>query len=87
MVRRWSASRPGRLAGAASARSARISALRVCGDIPDPIARALNGLLDEVTSLRARLSELEKEKAGQSRGSRSGFEASAVAPAGRQLRR
>jgi serine O-acetyltransferase len=35
----------------------------VCGDIPDPIARALNGLLDEVTSLRARLAELEKETA------------------------
>src|SRR5215469_13493856 len=31
------------------------------GDIPDPIARALNGLLDEVTSLRARLNELERE--------------------------
>jgi serine O-acetyltransferase len=30
------------------------------GDIPDPIARALSGLLDEVTSLRARLAELEK---------------------------
>jgi serine O-acetyltransferase len=29
-------------------------------DVPDPIARALNGLLDEVTSLRARLTELEK---------------------------
>ena len=29
-------------------------------EIPDPIARALKGLLDEVTSLRARLSELEK---------------------------
>ena len=32
----------------------------VCGDIPDPIARALNGLLDEVTSLRARVSEFEQ---------------------------
>ncbi len=32
----------------------------VCGDIPDPIARALNGLLDEVTSLRAHVSELER---------------------------
>jgi serine O-acetyltransferase len=32
----------------------------VCGDIPDPIARALNGLLDEVTSLRIRLGELEQ---------------------------
>jgi len=37
----------------------------VCGDIPDPIARALNGLLDEVTGLRARVSELEQEMAGQ----------------------
>ena len=35
----------------------------VCGDIPDPIARALNGLLDEVTSLRARVAELERERA------------------------
>jgi serine O-acetyltransferase len=32
----------------------------VCGDIPDPIARALNGLMDEVTNLRARLAELER---------------------------
>ena len=37
----------------------------VCGDIPDPIARALNGLLDEVTSLRARITELEQERARQ----------------------
>jgi serine O-acetyltransferase len=29
-------------------------------EIPDPIARALTGLLDEVTSLRTRLAELEK---------------------------
>ena len=29
-------------------------------DIPDPVARALNGLLDEVTNLRARVAELEK---------------------------
>jgi serine O-acetyltransferase len=32
-------------------------------DIPDPIARALSGLLDEVSSLRARVNELESEKA------------------------
>jgi serine O-acetyltransferase len=32
-------------------------------DIPDPIARALTGLLDEVASLRARVNELESEKA------------------------
>jgi serine O-acetyltransferase len=31
-------------------------------DIPDPVARALTGLLDEVASLRARLNELEAEK-------------------------
>jgi serine O-acetyltransferase len=35
----------------------------VTGEIPDPIARALNGLLDEVTRLKARVSELEQEKA------------------------
>src|SRR3546814_8527028 len=29
------------------------------GNIPDPIARALDGLLDEVQSLRARVTELE----------------------------
>ncbi|MFL5269773.1 MAG: serine O-acetyltransferase [Stellaceae bacterium] len=32
-------------------------------DIPDPIARALNGLLDEVANLRARVADLESEKA------------------------
>ncbi len=37
----------------------------VCGDIPDPIARALNGLVDEVTSLRARLVELERAPSAQ----------------------
>jgi serine O-acetyltransferase len=31
-------------------------------DIPDPIARALNALLDEVTTLRARIGELEHER-------------------------
>ena len=35
------------------------------GEIPDPIARALNALLDEVTSLRARVGELERERAGR----------------------
>jgi serine O-acetyltransferase len=37
-------------------------------DIPDPIARALNGLLDEVASLRARVNELESEKAAPAVG-------------------
>ncbi len=32
----------------------------ISGEIPDPIARALNGLLDEVSTLRARLGELER---------------------------
>lgn len=40
----------------------------VCGDIPDPIARALSGLLDEVTSLTARVTELEQERAAQRPG-------------------
>jgi serine O-acetyltransferase len=30
-------------------------------DIPDPVARALNGLLDEVKTLRARVAELERQ--------------------------
>jgi serine O-acetyltransferase len=30
-------------------------------DIPDPIARVLDGLLDEVTRLRARIAELESD--------------------------
>ncbi|WP_051340996.1 serine O-acetyltransferase [Azospirillum halopraeferens] len=30
-----------------------------CGDIPDPVARALSGLLDQVQSLRRRVDELE----------------------------
>ena len=32
----------------------------VTGDIPDPIARALNGLLDEVSRLQARVNEVER---------------------------
>ena len=31
------------------------------GDIPDPIARALEGLMDQVTMLRARIDELESQ--------------------------
>jgi serine O-acetyltransferase len=31
------------------------------GDLPDPVARAIDGLLDEVQSLRARLNNLEKQ--------------------------
>ena len=38
-------------------------------DIPDPVARALAGLLDEVTNLRARVAKLERENAGTAGGS------------------
>ncbi len=34
----------------------------VTGEIPDPIARALNALLDEVSTLRARLGEVERAR-------------------------
>jgi serine O-acetyltransferase len=34
----------------------------VSGEIPDPIARALNALLDEAATLRARVSDLERER-------------------------
>jgi serine O-acetyltransferase len=40
----------------------------VCGDIPDPIARALNGLLDEVTNLKTRVAELAQLEPKQSTG-------------------
>jgi len=33
-----------------------------CGELPDPVARALNGLLDQVTALRQRVEELENER-------------------------
>lgn len=32
------------------------------GEIPDPVARALDGLLDQVTELKARVAELEAER-------------------------
>ena len=38
-----------------------------CDEIPDPVARVLNGLLDEVQSLRARLQDVEHQvEAGRS---------------------
>ena len=33
------------------------------GDIPDPVARALDGLLDQVSALNARVAELERTQA------------------------
>ena len=38
------------------------------GNIPDPVARALDGLLDEVQSLRARVNELEAKDRGEGSG-------------------
>jgi serine O-acetyltransferase len=34
-------------------------------DLPDPVARAMNGLLDELTALKARVAELEAEQPGR----------------------
>jgi serine O-acetyltransferase len=50
----------------------------VCGDIPDPIARALNGLVDEVASLRTHLAELQQAAEAAKTGERP---ASGEAPA------
>jgi serine O-acetyltransferase len=36
-----------------------------CEELPDPVARALGGLLDEVAALRARVSDLEKQPAAE----------------------
>ena len=47
-------------------------------DIPDPVARALGGLLDEIATLRARLAELE------SRGAASAEEPASEAASGDQ---
>ena len=35
------------------------------GDIPDPVARALEGLMDQVTILKARVDELESQPPAQ----------------------
>jgi serine O-acetyltransferase len=40
----------------------------VTGEIPDPVARALTGLLDEVASLRARVNELETREPPRATG-------------------
>ena len=68
-ARRWSATRRARSPGAAPppSRGRPSSPTAVCGDIPDPIARALNGLLDEVASLRARVDELEQRSGSERR--------------------
>lgn len=45
------------------------------GDLPDPFARAMDGLMDQVTMLKARVEELEKQSGDYQRGSGTiGFE-------------
>ena len=39
-----------------------------CGDLPDPVARAVNGLLDQVSALRHRVEELEKGQGAAAAG-------------------
>jgi serine O-acetyltransferase len=48
----------------------------ICENIPDPIARTLNGLLDEVTNLRRRLTEIEGNRLRNDADSIAGVEAS-----------
>src|SRR5947207_6596079 len=40
----------------------------ITAEIPDPIARALNGLLDEVSTLRTRLGEVERAREAEPTG-------------------
>jgi serine O-acetyltransferase len=55
---------PARPAGRGAPRSAEptFEPYAVSGENPDPVARALNALLDEVSTLRARVSELERSQ-------------------------
>lgn len=46
-------------------RAAEFCAYGVSAELPDPVARALTGLVEEMEHLRARIAELEAEKANQ----------------------
>ncbi|HZH28552.1 MAG TPA: serine O-acetyltransferase [Azospirillaceae bacterium] len=39
-----------------------------CGDLPDPVSRALNGLLEQVSALRQRVAELEARQGNDAAG-------------------
>jgi serine O-acetyltransferase len=54
----------------------------ITSEIPDPIARALNGLLDEVSMLRTRLGEVERAREAEPPG-----DGSAPAPVRRRAAR
>ncbi len=49
-------------------------------DMPDPVARALEGLLDQVSRLQARVDELERQSAGAKRGGGAIDEGDVAAP-------
>jgi serine O-acetyltransferase len=44
------------------------------GDLPDPFVRAMDGLMHQVTILKARVDELEKQVGDDPRGGRIGFD-------------
>jgi serine O-acetyltransferase len=48
------------------------------GDLPDPVARAVGGLLDEVTALKARIAELEARNGAPARATEPEPEPAAV---------
>ena len=49
--------------GAAASSEPTFEPYAFTGELPDPVARALNALLDEVATLRARVGELARERA------------------------
>ena len=55
---------PGRAVQGRAATEATFCAYGLSGhELPDPVARAMNGLLDELTTLKARVAELEASQA------------------------
>ena len=83
---------PGAAGGAPRSPASRGPSLRAlrrtgCEDIPDPVARALNGLLDEVTSLRARFSRARERDAADRRDRQCGRGRSAGTAARERRRR
>jgi serine O-acetyltransferase len=53
------------------------------GDVPDPVARAIEGLLDEVQSLRARVNQLEEEPGSGVEGGQEDHPGAGAAPTGK----
>src|SRR3546814_7403461 len=45
-----------------------------CEDMPDPVARAIRGLVDEVTSLRQKVEAMEAERPSAAESPRDGFD-------------